>query len=163
MKLITNAKSAGYLLLNQHWVKKTPLPLFFFCKFLWTFQFSFCMFHLTLIIFFGLKLSRGQPKLICFHMRRCLTSALIHLTKGPFVWRYHHVTTSIMNITTFCNINNRYKERMMKLVKNFILQANGRRVRDVRTLWKFDSSKRFSFLHKFHNYFNTRVILKLAV
>ena len=121
------------------------------------------MFHLTLIIFFGLKLSRGQPKLICFRMRRCLTSALIHLTKGPFVWRYHHVTTSIMNITTFININNRYKERMMKFVKNFILQANGRLVRDVRTLWKFDSSKRFSFLHKFHNYFNTRVILKLAV
>ena len=34
---------------------------------------------------------------------------------------------------------------MMKFVKIFILQANGRQVRDVRTLWKFDSSKRFSF------------------
>ena len=39
-----------------------------------------------------------------------------------------------MNITTFCNINNRSKERMMKFVKIFILQANGRQVRDVRTL-----------------------------
>ena len=65
-----------------------------------------------------------------------------------------------MNITTFCNINNRYKERMMKFVKIFILQANGRQVRDVRTLWKFDSSKRFSFSSQVSQLFKHKSNLK---
>ena len=49
---------------------------------------------------------------------------------------------------------------MMKFVKIFILQANGRQVRDVRTLWKFDSSKRFSFSSQVSQLFKHKSNLK---